>query len=332
MIRTLALGAAIFIASAISAQSQVVLKFASPAPAPTPVNKAVFQVWADKVTQESGGTLKVEFFPGAQLGQHGQMLDHVRNGVVDIAFEAQGYYPGKFKKSEVVNLPFLFENAEQGTVAYNRLLKTGLLDDEYKDVFVIHLFTFPNPAILTKDSVRNMEEMKGQKLAAIVAARQAMMGNLGAIPVSTKIQDWYQSINRGVLTGVMESLTAVRPFRLNEVTKHVLEVPLGGHFAMIIMNRAKFDSLPDQAKKAITENSGEAFARMHGKFWDNANEDGRQIMLAAKAEFRTLNFVEMEKWKQTVAPVVDDWAKSTPNGSGVLETFKKIILDVKAGK
>lgn len=320
-----------FILSAES-HAQTVLKFASPAPAPAPVNRVIFEAWANKVSQESEGTIKIDFFPGAQLGQHGQMLDHVKNGVVDIAFEVQGYYPGKFRKSEVINLPFLFRNSEEGTVSYNRLLKTGLLADEYQDLMVINLFTFPNAAIMSKDPIEKLEDMNGQKLAAINPTRQLMFSKLGAIPVSAKIQDWYQSLNRGVLTGVMESLSATRPFRLNEVTKHVLEAPLGGNFAMVVMSKKKFDGLPKPAQKAILDNSGEAFARQHGKFWDGANEDGRKLLTESHATFRKLPDGELAKWVKAMSPITEDWVKATPNGQAVLEAFRKIVADVEAGK
>nr|WP_321524673.1 hypothetical protein [uncultured Cohaesibacter sp.] len=42
----------------------------------------------------------------------------------------------------------------------------------------------------------------------------------------------------------------------------------------LVMNQAKWDGISEEDRKAITSVSGEAFAELAGKAWDDANTDG----------------------------------------------------------
>lgn len=329
MKRLLVALAALALATAPALAGPIELKFASPAPAPLPAHKAVMQVWIDKVVAASQGTLSIELIPGAVLGEHGQMLDRVGNGVVAIAWDIQGYYPGKFPKSDIVALPFNFNTALEGTLAFNKLLADGVIADEYSDVKVLTLFTFPNGGPISVKPIKSANDFAGQKFTAINPARQAMIAALGGVPVSLGIADWYQGLSRGVIDGAIESLSAVPPFRLSEVAHAYLDVPMGGNPAFVFMSRKIYDGLPDVARKAIDDNSGEVFARMMGEFWDGFNGVGRQMLEGAGAEFSKLDPAEEARWKEKLEPVISKWSSDTPDGGAVLDAFRADVAAVR---
>lgn len=329
----LILALAAFAAAAVPAFADPIeLKFASPAPAPLPAHKAVMQVWIDKVMADSEGTLSIELVPGAVLGAHGQMLDRVKSGVVAIAWDIQGYYPGKFPKSDIVALPFNFNTSTEGTLAFNRILADGTIADEYSDVKVLTLFTFPNGGPLSAKPINSVDDFAGQKFTAINPARQAMIAALGGVPVSLGIADWYQGLSRGVIDGAIESMSAVPPFRLNEVAHAYLNVPMGGNPAFVFMSKEIYDGLPEAAKKAIDRNSGEELARMMGGFWDGFNGVGQKMLESAGATFTTLDPAEETRWKAKIEPVVTKWMTDTPDGAPVLDKFRAAVASVREQK
>ena len=58
--------------------------------------------------EESNGEIKVEMYPSMQLGgAPPQLVDQVRDGVVDIVWTVAGYTPGRFPRLEVFELPFM---------------------------------------------------------------------------------------------------------------------------------------------------------------------------------------------------------------------------------
>lgn len=298
----------------------VKLTFASPAPAPTPVHAAVLEGWAKKVTEDSNGTLEVELVTGGTLAAHGQVLDRVNMGVVQIGWDIQGYYPGKFPKTEVVALPFGFETAEAGTMALNKLLDDGVIADEYADVKVLNLFTFPNGYMLSTKPIAKVDDMKGLKAAGINPSRQKMISALGGVPVSLSIVDWYQGLSRGVIDAALESYSAVPPFRLAEVTSHFVEVPMGGNAAMMFMNREVFESLPPDAQQAIEANSGPEFDSQMGAFWDGAAAAGRGMI--EKAGGTIVKPADTAAWEAALQPVIDAWVAATEGGQAILTSFR----------
>jgi len=57
--------------------------------------------WADKVNKDSKGRIKVQIYPAMQLGGKApQLLQQVRDGVVDIVWTLTGYTPGRYTEVE----------------------------------------------------------------------------------------------------------------------------------------------------------------------------------------------------------------------------------------
>ena len=55
--------------------------------------------WAAKVEKESGGKLKIQLFPSMQLGgTPPQLVDQIKDGVVDIGWTVTGYTAGRFPR------------------------------------------------------------------------------------------------------------------------------------------------------------------------------------------------------------------------------------------
>jgi TRAP-type C4-dicarboxylate transport system substrate-binding protein len=323
--RTLMTGALAALLCTTSAQAQERLIFASPAPAPTPLHAAILEGWAQRVTEASNGTLEIELVTGGTLAGHGQVLERVQSGVVQIGWDIQGYYPGLFPRTEVVALPFGFDTAEQGTVALNALLDDGTLASEYQGVHVLNLFTFPNGYVLTAADATDLAGMPGLKLSGINPTRQAIASALGGVPVALSIVDWYQGLNRGTIDGAIESYSAVPPFRLAEVVDHVIEVPLGGNAAFMFMNQEIYDALPEEARAAIDANSGPEFDRAIGAFWDGAAAAGRGMIEAAGGTITVPSNDERAAWEVAVQPVIAAWEAATPDGPALRAAFRAAV-------
>ena len=313
----------LILTSATCFAEPIKLVFASPAPAPTPVHAGMLEGWAKKVSEDSNGTLQVELVTGGTLASHGQVLDRVAMGVVQIGWDIQGYYPGKFPRTEVVALPFGFDTAENGTVALNQLFEDDLISAEYEDVKVLNLFTFPNGHLLSSKKVTSLEDVQGLKISGINPTRQSIASMVGAVPVSLSIVDWYQGLSRGTIDAVIESYSAVPPFRLAEVTSHFIEAPLGGNAGFMFMNKDVFDGLPEEAKAAIEKNSGPQFDRQMGAFWDGVATAGRGMIEKSGGTITRPDAASMAAWQTAVQPVVDQWVSSVAKGDEILGAFRK---------
>ena len=106
MLERILLGAAVAIAAAVPVAAEpVTLKLNSPAPPMSYVNREVLTPWAEAVTADSAGTLKIQTFYGGTLGSFANTYDRVVDEVVDIGFILTAFAAGKFRRQEVAALP-----------------------------------------------------------------------------------------------------------------------------------------------------------------------------------------------------------------------------------
>ena len=69
-----------------------------------------FNSWAQRVNDQSGGTLKIEVRDGTSLANFGNSYDRVNADVVQIGWVQPAFVAGKFPLSEMTNLPFMTDD------------------------------------------------------------------------------------------------------------------------------------------------------------------------------------------------------------------------------
>ena len=100
----------------LAKEAEVTLKVHHFLPAASNAQTKLIQPWADRLKADSGGRIAVEIYPSMQLGgKPPQLYDQVRDGVVDVVWTLPGYTPGRFPITQIIEAPFVFENAQQGT-------------------------------------------------------------------------------------------------------------------------------------------------------------------------------------------------------------------------
>ena len=303
-----------------AASSQETVTLASPAPGPAAINGFLAD-WAKTVTAGSGGALTVNFVPGGVLGREGQLRDRVAKGVIDIAWDFQGYYPGNYDKSAVVEQPFQFKTAAQGSRAFQAIYEAGLLKGEYDDVKVLGLFTFPNASLMLVKPLDSLEGMDGRKITAQNPTMQVAAEALGGLALNLPIPDWYPALSRGTIDGAIVTFTAVPAFRLNEVMTEFIDVPLGGNPAMFIMNPAKYAGLSAEAKAAIDAHSGHAFSKPIGSFLDALNDKSKGVAGANGNRVRELSPEDAKAWQARLQPLTAAWLAADPARSDILKAY-----------
>lgn len=303
-----------------AACAQETLTLASPAPGPAAINSFLAD-WAKSVTADSRGALTVNFVPGGVLGREGQLRDRVAHGVVDIAWDFQGYYPGNYDKSAVVEQPFQFKTAAQGSRAFQAIYEAGLLAGEYDDVKVLGLFTFPNASLMLVKPLDGLDGMAGRKITAQNPTMQVAAEALGGVALNLPIPDWYPALSRGVIDGAIVTFTAVPAFRLNEVMTEFIDAPLGGNPAMFIMNPAKYAGLSAEAKAAIDAHAGHAFSKPIGQFLDALNNKSKGLAAAKGNRVRELSADDAKAWQARLAPLTDAWLAVDPARADIRKAY-----------
>ena len=226
------------------------------------------------------------------------------------------------------------DSAEQESVVFWRLYKSGLLDSEFDQIVPLFFYAYPQVTLhLTKAPTGPLENLNGLRIIVAGQIPSAMIAKLGGTPISIGLSDTYQALQRSTADGVSFPMAPLPDFKLDEVTHYHILASLGGGPGGVWMAKAKYLSLSPEVRKIIDDNSGEAQSRRAGATLDQFEGTVRDRLSASKDHtVVTLTPALREKWNALVKPLVDSWAATDDAHAKVLAKVRELAADVKAGK
>jgi len=127
------------------AGKKIVLKLAHFMPTMHVQHQKGFVPFANRVAELTNGKVQVKIYPGGVLANPMTMADAIKTGITDIGFLLPEYIPGRFKRSSVFELPFIFSSAAHVTKTVYAIYDKYLADD-YKDYKVLWFLSAPPSA------------------------------------------------------------------------------------------------------------------------------------------------------------------------------------------
>jgi TRAP-type C4-dicarboxylate transport system substrate-binding protein len=323
-IKPVAFCVALLAATPAISQEVVKLKYASPAPPQSLVTLWGVGPVLEQMVKASDGTLEIQNFLGAVLGNFNQVIDRTAAGINEMAWGILGPYSDQFPQTDVASVPFTGEQGYAGSVALQTLFDRGLIKDDWGKFKVLTLFTFPPTVFHTNSKpIKTLEDFRGSKIGVSVRNAAELVEVVGAASVTMQPSEMYQAGQRGVVDGLAMAWPAFYPFKLHEVTKYHFDGPFGGTPSFVIMNKTAYEKLPAKAKAAIDGKSGLSFASHMGRTTDKMHLEGREaVTKMAGHTFFTLDAAGKAQWKQRAQPLIDKWIKATPNGAAVLAAYE----------
>ncbi len=269
-----------------SSEDVTTLRFSHFMTANDNINTEGFEPWARKIEEDSNGRLKIEIYPSATLSKPGATYDAAAKGTVDIGMQVQGYTAGRFPLTQVVELPGISNTAEQQTCILYNLYNDGAISSEYEDTHLLSLMGSGQGALHTADKpIRTPADMKGMRIRQPSVVASHVIEAVGAAPVGMPASDTYTSLQRGVIDGLAFTWQPIQAFRLDELLNHHTNIPFYNSTFVVTMNKDKYNSLPDDLKKVIDDNSGVVMAERIARIFDDSNE---AAMAAAREKGDTM--------------------------------------------
>jgi TRAP-type C4-dicarboxylate transport system substrate-binding protein len=309
---SLALLATASLAAALPASAQVVLTASSWLP-PTHALSETQKDWCAMLEQKTAGKAKCNILPRG-VAAAPATFDSVRNGLADISFTVHGYTPGRFVTTQIAEFPFLGDNSEPVSVAFQRLYaKTPAMAEEHKGVKVITVFTHgPGIVFNTKRAVTKIDDLTGLKWRVGGGMVNEISKALGMNVTLKPAPESYELLSTGVMDGTLFPAESVESFKIDKVIRYGTTFPGGLYNTSFVfmMNQAKYDSLPADVKKVVDELSGEVAARMFGKAWDKVDRRGLAFMQANGVQMSKADAAFVKAVTAKTEPLVDTWAKA----------------------
>jgi TRAP-type C4-dicarboxylate transport system substrate-binding protein len=296
---------------------------------PAHVQSQLADAWCKEVNKRTNGRVQVDYYAGQTLTKAQQNYDGVVAGLSDIGFSVLAYTRGRFPVMAAVDLPLGYENGKVATTVINEVYQK-FMPKELQDTQVMYLHAHGPGLVFTKDkAVRKLEDMKGLKFRAHGTSAEVVEA-LGGTPVPKPMPETYEMLQKGVVDGALYPLEAAKGWKLGEVTKYgTLDYAAAyttGFY--VVMNKAKWNSLPPDIQKIISEINKEWVGK-HGQAWVDSDEEGKQFFKSKGGEFISLDAKEMARWKKAVVPVLkvyeDSMAKQGINGKEIVDfTMKRV--------
>ena len=315
---------------------QVTLKLHSFLPPPSNPVKTFLKPWIEKVTKESKGTLKVQYYPSMQLGgKPPQLADQVRDGVVDMAYTLPGYTAGRFPKLEVFELPFIHKNALSTALAIQDFQKKHLAD-EFKDYHVILLHNHAGSMFMTKKvKIRRVSDLKGLKIRTATRAGGWYLKSLGAVPIGAPLPKIPQMLSKGVIEGALLPFEIAPAIKMQELASNFIQLSgdqprMNTSTFAFLMNKNSYKKLSNAHKRVIDKLSGKNIARWAGQNWDDIEKPGEKVMRSKKKNsFLTIPPAEVAKLKAAAKPAIARWIKIMKkkgvNGEQLINDARSLI-------
>jgi len=275
------------------------------------VPKLVLDVWADKVEADSDGRIKIERYPSMQLGgTPPELMDQAIDGVADIVWTVVGYTPGRYPSTEVFELPFMMTNARAASSAYWQMFEKHMKDTEFKDVHILGTWVHGPGLIHANKEVRSPADMQGLKIRGGSRLANALLEKTGATPVGMPVPAIPEGLSKGVIDGTTIPWEVTAALKVPELVKNHTEFTGNALYVLtfvLAMNKDRYESLPDDLKKVIDDNSGLEFSIFAGGTQSDSDAPARKLAADAGNNIVTLNAEETQVWKDAAQPIYDEW-------------------------
>ena len=269
--------------------------------------------WAEKIEKDSGGRIKIEIYPLMQLGGKApDQYDLIRDGAIDGGWVIPGYQPGRFPEAEALELPFITaKSGELASIAAWEFTQKHLMDD-FADVKVLAAHMHGEGLVHKKGApVATIDDFKGLKLRAPTRTSTLLLDKLGATPVGMPVPAFPEALAKGVLDGGVITFEMAPSLKLDELTDSHTDVAGDRSFYNLYfiwaMNKAKYDSLPDDLKAVIDRNSGRMASEWSGAAYDRGDEDGVVEMAHSDNAIAVMSEDETAKIRALGDEVIADW-------------------------
>jgi tripartite ATP-independent transporter DctP family solute receptor len=195
--------ATIMTSASADAQEAKHYRFAYDQPKPTGYG-LLGDIFSDKLKELSKGTMLIDQYPGAQLGQEPQVLQLVKSGDVEFCISSSANAATLSPQAGVMSMHFLFRSEAHliKAIADPEVSKAvkAMIADTVQGARVIALATLGLRHMYSKREIKKIDDMKGLKVRVqATPTEDTMFPAYGAQIVHMPFGSVYTSLQTGVV-------------------------------------------------------------------------------------------------------------------------------------
>jgi TRAP-type transport system periplasmic protein len=255
--------------------------------------------------------------PLGGYGKPADLFNMVERGDIEIALTVQGYNPGRFPQSTVMELPLMFDSSLSGTNAMQAMLKEGRFDKDYATIKPLGMVTLaPYGIFTTGRKMEQVKDLRGLRVRTPSPTVGLALARLGMIPIGVPANLIGDSLANGIVDALTYGWDSMRSGS-NPGEKPLIDratIMIDANFAapamMLAMNKAAWDALPPDLQAILAKQSA-GLIEATAKLRDAAEVTARQALKANPTyTYIALTTEQRADMERLIQPVVKDWKQT----------------------
>src|SRR3954454_20567442 len=215
-----------------------------------------YDMFSAKLKELSKGTMLVDQYPGAQLGQEPQILQLVKAGDLDFAIVSSANTSTIAPQAGVMSLHFLFRNEAHvvKALADKQVIDAikAMIDETAQGLHVIATGSQGVRNIYSKKEVAKVDDVKGMKIRVqATATEDTMFPAYGAQTVHMPFGSVYTSLQTGVVEAAENSINVYLINRHYEVAPVLSITEHEANNALVFISDKLWQSLSAEQKQWV---------------------------------------------------------------------------------
>ena len=283
-----------------------IIKLGHIAPPEDPFNVCATK-FAELVAAKTNGQVKVEVFPGGQLGNDREQIEAMRMGSLDMSIEGSINYEAFVPETAFVDLPFMFKDRQTAFKALDSPTSQQIWAT-VREKIGVRILAMPENGFrqitTAKTPIKSLADLKGLKMR--VPQTKLYMDTfkaLGTLPTPITFTELFTALQSGVVEGEENGFPLIYSSKFYEVQKFLAVTNHIYDAAPLAMSEKTFQSLSPDQQKAVQEAAIEArdFQR---KYVITREED---LIKKLQATGMTFTNPGRDEFVKAVQPVINNY-------------------------
>jgi tripartite ATP-independent transporter DctP family solute receptor len=284
-------------------------------------------LFSAKLSELSHGTMLIDQFPGAQLGQEPQMLQKIRTGDIDFMISSTANAATVAPESGVLSIHFIFRSEAQliraiGDPKLSAAVRE-MFDDSVKEGHVLTLATLGLRNIYGKKEVHGVADLQGEKMRVqATPTEDTLFPAYGAQVVHMPFGSVYTSLQTGVVNFAENGVNVYDSNKHYEVAPVLSMTEHEANNSVIWVSDKVWKSLTDEQKAWVQA----AAVEVGQKEPQQAIElDHKSLAKLQKLGVKVVTDVDKASFAKLAEPLQDKLAQGLgPHAVKILQTVRSI--------
>lgn len=261
--------------------------------------------FADLVYQRTKGRIKINVFPGGELGDEVSVMDQLQFGGVDFARVSVMTMGEVVPKLNVLQLPYLYRDGahmwksldgEIGREFMDSLAGHGVVGLSWYDAGARHFYNSVKP-------IERLEDIRGMRIrVAESGLMEGMIEALGAKPVPLAYSLVYAALETGRIDGAENNWPSYESMGHFEVAKYIT---VDGHNRipeLQMASQATWDKLSEEDQKIIMDCARES-SFYERDLWEEREKEAEERLLEEGCIITRLSLGEQIRFRASMMTV-----------------------------